>query len=225
MVARWRRPAKPRRVDAVPQSEIPVATEPGLGSQQAWRSAPALRRALGEPVPLVIAPGFTDRLATWRLAKMTVATRPARTWTSLTPLAPSAWTRRRGGARTSPDLAATGFAPDPGPVRWRSATGPGADTAPTVFARATAPRLPARPPRTAAANGAVGTDPLVADPLVADPWVALTRPTASSIRGQALRTPAVASAAGMREAARPDRLRTGRASSAWSAALGSAADS
>ncbi len=124
MVARWRRPSRARRAGTVPPPEIPVGR-----TQQAWRSARPLRRALSEPVPPVIAPGFTNRLATWRLAEMTVATRPVRTWTCLTPLTPSAWTRRRSGALTSADLAAARLAPDAGSVRWRSVTEPGADLA------------------------------------------------------------------------------------------------
>ena len=135
MVALWRGPSRARRAGTVPPPEIPVGRP-----QQAWRSAPPLRRALSEPVPLVIAPGLTDRLATWRLAAMSVATRPAHPWTSLTPLTPPAWTKRRsgrpGGARTSADVAAAGFASDAGSVRWRSATEPGADLA-------TAPPRPA----------------------------------------------------------------------------------
>jgi hypothetical protein len=177
VVARWRRPPKPRRVDAVSESEIPVARR-DLGSQQAWRSAPPLRRALlagqpralSEPAPLVIAQGFTDRLATWRLATMAVATRPVSTWTSLTPLTPPAWTRRR----TSPHKEAAGFAPDGGSFR-RSATGPGAD-------QVTAARLPARSRRPVASHGDVGPDFLAA----------LTRPTAVGVRGQAALAPAVA---------------------------------
>jgi len=216
VVALWRRPPRARRPGTVPEPEIPVAkAEPG--SQQAWCSAPPLRRALSEPVPLVIAPGFTDRLATWRSAAMTVATRPASTWTCLTSLTSPAWTRRRSGRRTSPDIAAAGFAPDVGPVRWRSAPEPGAGLA-------AATQRPARPPRAIAPPGAAGPGPLAA----------LTRLTSADVQGQAAVTPAadggargqtdlapevesgpvagtlrLASAARTPDAARPGRPRTG----------------
>ena len=110
MVALWRRPFRARQPGAVPGRE--------LRAEPAWRSARPLRRTLSEPVPLVIAPGLTDRLATWRLARVPSAIRPAGPWTSLTPVLQPAWTRRRSGVRMSPDAAE--FGPEVSPVWWRS---------------------------------------------------------------------------------------------------------
>jgi hypothetical protein len=199
MAVRWR-PRQARRAGAAPGSDVSVAwREPG--PEQAWRSAPPVRRRLSEPVATVVVPGFIDRLATWRLAKMTVATRPASTWTSLTPLTQAAWTRRRSGVRTSPGAGETG--PGPGPARSRSAIEPGADPSAVT-------RLTARPPREAAAHAGAGLDPLAT----------LNRPTGIDLRAPAPPIPPVAggpvagplrlaSAAGMPGANRRDRPQTG----------------
>ncbi len=122
---RWSRPA--RRAGVVPRPGGPRLPD-DRGPEQAWRSAPPVRRSLSEPVSPVLRPGFTGRLATYQLATMTIATRPASTWTSLTPLTRPAWTRRRGGAGTARDLAAAGLAADHAPSWWPSAPRSGTDS-------------------------------------------------------------------------------------------------
>jgi len=143
---RWARRAGATRA---PDAAVAVG-EPG--PEQAWRSAPPVRRCLSEPMSPVIPPAFTDRLATWRLTMMTAITRPPSTWTCLTPLTQSAWITRRG-ARTAPQVAQARPEQNPGPARWRSAAEPGGDLA-------TVARLSTRPSRGAVEDGSGGPDPV-----------------------------------------------------------------